>query len=139
GPFRAPERRFWQADGVYTTAAGYAGECEAVRVVFDPAKTRYEALLGSFWEGHDPTAAASAAHRSAIYWGSESQRRVAEASRDAYQRALSAAGKGRIATEIAAAPEFRLADDAEQQFLAKNPGAHAPSASTGVRYPKGTP
>jgi peptide-methionine (S)-S-oxide reductase len=109
-----------------------------VRVVFDPSKTKYETLLGSFWEGHDPTVAAAAAHRSAIYWSTETQRRAAEQSRDAYQSALSAAGKGRIATEIAPVTEFGLADDSEQQFLAKNPGAHAPSSWTGVRYPKGS-
>jgi enoyl-CoA hydratase len=137
GACRGPERRFWQANGVYTTAVGYAASREAVRVVFDPGKTSYEALLASFWEGHDPTAAVEPAQRSAIYWSTEGQRRAAEASRDAYQRALSAAGKGAIATEIAPAPDFHLADEAEQQYLAKNPDEHAASSSTGVRYPKG--
>jgi enoyl-CoA hydratase len=130
GPFRAPERSFWQADGVYTTAVGHAGDAEVVRVVFDPRRTSFEALLRLFWVGHDPTRG-----RSAIYWSSDVQRRTAEASRDAYQRALSGAGFGRVVTEILPAPEFRYAENAQQQYLAKKLGEHGRLDGTGVRYP----
>jgi len=157
GHFWGAERRFWQADGVYTTAVGYAGgetpnptydavssgrtgHAEVVRVVFDPRKTSYETLLRLFWEGHDPTQGTrqgndvGAQYRSVVYWASESQRRTAEASRDAYARALSAAGRGTITTEIQPAPEFHYAEDAQQQYLAKNPGGYGGLSGTGVAY-----
>ena len=157
GHFWGAERRFWQADGVYTTAVGYAGgqtpaptfdavcsgrsgHAEVVRVVFDPRKTSYEALLRIFWEGHDPTQGMQRAdegeshYRSGVYCFSSAQRRAAEASRDAYQRALSAAGFGRITTEIVDAPEFHCAEDSHQQYLAKNPGGYGGVTATGVRY-----
>jgi peptide-methionine (S)-S-oxide reductase len=145
GPFWGPERLFWQVDGVYTTAVGYAGSdhTEVVRVVFDPRKTCFDALLRVFWEGHDPTHAARAGsdgggqHRSAIFCTSPSQRQAAEASRRAYQQALSAAGAGTITTEIADAPEFKYAEDAQQQYLARDPSRHVSRAGTGVRVPIG--
>src|SRR5467141_1748779 len=144
GCFWGAERKFWQAPGVYSTAVGYAGgltpnptyrevcsgltgHTEAVRVVFDPHKVRYEDLLRVFWESHDPTQGmrqgndVGTQYRSAIYWADEEQRRAAEASRDAYQRALRAAGRGEIRTEIAPAPEFYYAEDYHQQYLDKNP------------------
>ena len=132
GSFRGAERRFWQADGVYTTAVGYAGadRAEVVRVVFDTRKTSYTALLRLFWEGHDPTRTRG----SVIYTTSDAQRRAAEQSRDAYQRALSAAGLGAIVTTIAATPEFELAEADQQQYLAKNPSGHSDTAGTGVRF-----
>ena len=132
GDCRGAERRFWQAEGVYTTAVGRAGDADVVRVVFDPRKTSVAALLRLFWEGHDPTQT----HSSAIYWSSDAQRRAAEASRTTYQRALSAAGLGTITTEIAAAPEFQCADESEQQYLAKHPGGYGEMSGTGVRYPE---
>src|SRR5687768_10744271 len=72
GCFWGAERKFWEADGVFTTAVGYSGgftpnpsyeevcsgrtgHNECVLVVFDPAKTSYEAMLRVFWESHDPT------------------------------------------------------------------------------------
>jgi enoyl-CoA hydratase len=130
GGLRGAERRFWQAEGVYTTAAGEAGGAEVVRVVFDPRRTSYEALLRPFWEGHDPTRPGSA-----IYVCAPAQRRAAEAMRDTYQRALSAAGFGAIVTEIVEAPEFHYAEEAEQQYLAKNPRVHDTLRGTGVRFP----
>ena len=125
GCFWGEEKVFWEAPGVYTTAVGYAGgftpnptyeevcsgrtgHTEAVLVVFDPAATSYEQLLKLFWEGHDPTQGmrqgndVGSQYRSAIYWQNEAQRAAAEASRDAYQQVLTAAGHGTITTEIAA-------------------------------------
>jgi methionine-S-sulfoxide reductase len=138
------ERRFWQAEGVYTTAVGYGGDregtrghAEVVRVVFDPSKTSFEALLRLFWESHDPTQGSDPASppRSAIYWTSDAQRGAAEASRTAYQRALSAGGFGPITTEVAAAPAFTYAEESHQQYLAKNPGSHSSLGGTGVPFP----
>jgi peptide-methionine (S)-S-oxide reductase len=108
-----------------------------VRVVFDPSKTSFEALLRLFWESHDPTQGSDpdSPPRSAIYWTSDAQRRAAEASRTAYQRALSAGGFGPITTEVAAAPAFTYAEESHQQYLAKNPGAHSSLGGTGVPFP----
>ncbi|MGA8364505.1 MAG: peptide-methionine (S)-S-oxide reductase MsrA [Solirubrobacteraceae bacterium] len=163
GCFWGEERVFWQAQGVYTTAVGYAGgftqnptyeevcsgatgHTEAVLVVFDPAVTSYEQLLKLFWEGHDPTQGmrqgndVGSQYRSAIYWQDEAQRAAAEASRDAYQQVLTAAGHGTITTEIepgGAAHPFYYAEDYHQQYLAKNPGAYCGAGGTGVACPVG--
>jgi peptide-methionine (S)-S-oxide reductase len=132
GPFRAAERLFWQADGVYTTAAGHVDGAEAVRVVFDPKKTTYPALLRLFWEGHDPT---RGSQRSAIYWSSETQRDAAEDSREAYRRALPEETRGHVRTEIVRAGEFALADAGEQQYLARHPNERVRNGGAGVRDP----
>jgi len=155
GCFWGAERKFWQLPGVYTTAVGYAaghtpnptyrevcsgmtGHAEVVLVVFDPQVTRYEDLLKAFWEDHDPTQGmrqgndAGTQYRSGIYYFSEADRRAAEASRDAYQQRLSAAGYGRITTEILPAPEFYYAEDYHQQYLAKNPDGYCGLGGTGV-------
>jgi peptide-methionine (S)-S-oxide reductase len=160
GCFWGAERKFWQTPGVYTTAAGYAGghtpnptyeevcsgrtgHTEAVLVVFDPKQVSYEALLKLFWESHDPTQGmrqgndVGTQYRSAIYTYSEAQRRAAEASREAYQRALSARGFGAITTEIRPAPEFYYAEDYHQQYLAKNPMGYCGLGGTGVSCPTG--
>jgi peptide-methionine (S)-S-oxide reductase len=165
GCFWGAERLFWQAPGVYTTAVGYAGgftpnptyeevcsaqtgHTEAVLVVFDLARTSYEALLKLFWEGHDPTQGmrqgndVGTQYRSAIYWTSEAQRDAALASRDAYQAMLRASGYGAITTEIAPlappAPEgFFYAEDYHQQYLAKNPFGYCGLGGTGVSCPVG--
>src|SRR5438105_6553198 len=144
GCFWGAERVFWQAPGVYTTAAGYAGgftpnptyeevcsgrtgHTEAVLVVFDPAVVSYEELLQVFWESHDPTQGmrqgndVGTQYRSGIYYFDDDQRRAAEASRDAYQPVLRQSGYGSITTEILQAPEFYYAEDYHQQYLAKNP------------------
>ncbi len=158
GCFWGAERIFWQTEGVYSTAVGYAGgftpnptyeevcsgrtgHTEVVRVVFDPAKISFDALLGLFWESHDPTQGmrqgndVGSQYRSAIYTYGESQRRVAEASRAAYQRALQASRLGEITTEISKAGEFYYAEDYHQQYLAKNPWGYCGIGGTGVRYP----
>ena len=160
GCFWGAERKFWQQDGVWTTAVGYAGgetpnpsyqevcsgetgHTEMVLVVFDPAKVSYGQLLKVFWENHDPTQGMrqgndiGTQYRSAIYTYSDQQQRQAEASRDAYQGALKAAGRGAITTEILAAPEFYFAEDYHQQYLAKNPGGYCGIGGTGVSCPAG--
>ena len=160
GCFWGAEKVFWQAPGVYTTAVGYAGgftpnptykevcsgrtgHAEVVLVVFDPKVTSYEKLLRTFWEEHDPTQGmrqgndAGTQYRSAIYTFGEEQRRAAEASRDAYQKVLTAAGHGQITTEIREAPEFFYAEDYHQQYLAKNPGGYCGLEGTGVSCPVG--
>ena len=162
GCFWGEEKVFWEAPGVYTTAVGYAGgftpnptyeevcsgstgHTEAVLVVFDPAVTSYEAMLKLFWEGHDPTQGmrqgndVGSQYRSAIYWRDESQRASAEASRNAYQQVLSAAGHGAITTEIAPLEShpFYYAEGYHQQYLAKNPGGYCGLGGTGVSCPIG--
>jgi peptide-methionine (S)-S-oxide reductase len=160
GCFWGAERKFWQMPGVFSTAAGYAagftpnptyeevcsgrtGHNEVVRVVFDPAKVSYEALLKTFWESHDPTQGmrqgndVGTQYRSGIYVYSPEQRRLAEASLEAYQRVLKAAGYGTITTEILDAPEFYYAEDYHQQYLAKNPMGYCGLGGTGVACPTG--
>jgi peptide-methionine (S)-S-oxide reductase len=160
GCFWGVERKFWQHQGVYATAAGYAagntpnpsyeevcsgqtGHNEVVLVVFDPAVVSYEALLGLFWEGHNPTQGMrqgndrGTQYRSGIYTCSEEQARLAESSRIAFQSALSGAGYGDITTEILSAGPFYYAEDYHQQYLAKNPGGYCGLGGTGVSCPVG--
>src|SRR5579859_1568555 len=160
GCFWGAERIFWQAPGVYTTAVGYAGgftpnptyeevcsgrtgHAEVVLVVFDPTKTSYEEILRLFWEGHDPTQGmrqgndVGTQYRSAIYYTTDEQRQIAEASRVAYADQLKAAGYGDITTEIAAAGPFYYAEDYHQQYLDKNPDGYCGLGGTGVACPVG--
>ena len=160
GCFWGAERKFWEAPGVYSTAVGYAGgatpnatykevcsgmtgHAEVVLVVFDPKVTSYDALLRLFWENHDPTQGmrqgndVGTQYRSAIYTFTPEQQRAAEASRDAFQQRLTAAGYGAITTEIIDAPEFFYAEDYHQQYLAKNPNGYCGLGGTGVTCPVG--
>jgi peptide-methionine (S)-S-oxide reductase len=160
GCFWGAERLFWQIPGVYTTAVGYAGgytpnptyeevcsaktgHTEAVLVVFDPAKVSYETLLKTFFENHDPTqgmrqgADVGTQYRSAIYFTTEDQRRVAEATRDAYAESLKRAGHGETTTEIAPAGPFYYAEDYHQQYLHKVPHGYCGLDGTGVSCPIG--
>jgi peptide-methionine (S)-S-oxide reductase len=160
GCFWGAEKKFWQLPGVYSTAVGYAGgstpnpsyrevcsgmtgHTEAVLVVFDPGKVRYEDLLKVFWENHDPTQGmrqgndVGTQYRSGVYCFDDEQLRAAKASRDAYQRHLSDAGYGAITTEILPAPEFYYAEDYHQQYLAKNPNGYCGLGGTGVSCPVG--
>jgi peptide-methionine (S)-S-oxide reductase len=160
GCFWGAERLFWQADGVWTTAAGYAGgftpnptyeevcsgstgHTEVVLAVFDPERTSYEEMLRIFWEGHDPTQGmrqgndVGTQYRSAIYWHSEEQRKAAEESRAMFGARLSGAGYGDITTEIAQAGPFYYAEEYHQQYLAKNPNGYCGLGGTGVSCPVG--
>jgi len=160
GCFWGAERRFWETPGVVSTAVGYAGgytpnptydevctgrtgHAETVLAVYDPARVTYEELLRLFWENHDPTQGMrqgndlGTQYRSAIFVGSEAERRAAEASRDAYQERLRDAGYGPISTEILDAGPFFYAEAYHQQYLAKNPGGYCPDHSTGVSCPIG--
>ena len=160
GCFWGAERLFWQAAGVYTTAAGYAGggtpnptyeevcsgrtgHNEVVLVVFDPEATNLEALLGIFWENHDPTQGmrqgndVGTQYRSGIYVVDDAQESAAARSRDRYAEVLAAAGYGPITTEIVPAPPFYYAEDYHQQYLAKNPWGYCGIGGTGVALPAG--
>jgi peptide-methionine (S)-S-oxide reductase len=158
GCFWGAEKVFWQAEGVYTTAVGYAGgytpnpiyeevcsgrtgHTEAVLVVFDPAVIDYEAVLKLFWESHDPTQGmrqgndAGTQYRSAVYTFSPEQQKAVLASKEAYGRALSGSGYGPITTEIAEAGDFYYAEGYHQQYLAKNPYGYCGLGGTGVACP----
>jgi peptide-methionine (S)-S-oxide reductase len=160
GCFWGAERKFWQADGVLTTAVGYAGgltpnptyeevcsgrtgHAEVVRVAYDPKATSFEALLRIFFESHDPTQGmrqgndTGTQYRSVIYTTTPEQRRAAEAARDAYQAALERAGHGRVTTEIRDGAPFYFAEEYHQQYLAKNPGGYCGLGGTGVSCPVG--
>ncbi len=162
GCFWGAERKFWQLSGVHSTAVGYAaghtpnptyrevcsgatGHSEVVQVVFDPARISFAELLRVFWESHDPTEGmrqgndVGTQYRSGIYPTSAAQRALAEGSREAYQRSLSAAGYGPITTEIVDAGPFYFAEDYHQQYLAKNPGGYCGLGGTGVSCPVGLP
>ena len=155
GCFWGAERLFWQTEGVWVTAAGYAGgftpnptyqetctgltgHAEVVLVVFDPKVVAYADLLKIFWEAHDPTQGmrqgndVGTTYRSAIYTFGPAQENAAAASRDAYEKALKAGGRGRITTEIAPAPEFYFAEADHQQYLARNPYGYCGLKGTGV-------
>ena len=158
GCFWGAERKFWQLEGVYTTAVGYAagitpnptyqevcsgmtGHNEVVLVVYDPRVISYEQLLKVFWESHNPTQGmrqgndTGTQYRSGIYTYSPQQKQLAEKSRSIYQEALNKAGHGQITTEIIDAPEFYYAEVYHQQYLAKNPGGYCGLGGTKVKCP----
>ena len=160
GCFWGVERVFWQLPGVWVTSAGYAGgftpnpsyeevcsgrtgHAEVVQVVFNPHEISYGELLKAFWENHDPTQGmrqggdVGTQYRSMILYLNDEQRAEAEASRDAYQAALAAAGKGEITTEIVPAGPYYFAEDYHQGYLAKNPGGYCGIGGTGVTCPIG--
>lgn len=160
GCFWGAERKFWQAEGVYSTQVGYAagftpnpsyeevcsgqtGHNEVVRVVFDPQQISFDEILQIFWESHDPTQGmrqgndVGTQYRSGIYCLDAAQKASAEASRDMFQDKLRAAGYGDITTEIVDAPEFYYAEDYHQQYLGKNPNGYCGLGGTGVSCPIG--
>jgi len=160
GCFWGAERKFWEANGVYTTAVGYAGgttpnpnyeevcsgrtgHTEAVLVVFDPAVTSLDAVLKLFWESHDPTQGmrqgndVGSQYRSAIYTNSSEQAVAVDRSRDAFARVLAEAGFAPITTEVAPAGPFFYAEEYHQQYLAKNPGGYCGLGGTGLTCPTG--
>jgi peptide-methionine (S)-S-oxide reductase len=157
GCFWGAERRFWQMDGVYSTAVGYAGgmtpnptyrevcsgqtgHTEVVQVVFDPRRISYERLLAAFWELHDPTQGmrqgndVGSQYRSAIYTTTDSQAAAAACSRDVYQASLTASGYPRITTEIGPIDSFYFAEEYHQQYLAKNPNGYCGIGGCGVPF-----
>ncbi len=157
GCFWGAERKFWEAEGVYTTAVGYAGgytpnpnyrevcsgltgHNEVVYVVYDPKRTQYEAMLRIFWENHDPTQGMrqgndrGTQYRSGVYAHTETQLEAAVASGEAYADRLEKASHGAITTEILRAPEFYYAEDYHQQYLAKDPAGYCGLGGTGVRF-----
>jgi peptide-methionine (S)-S-oxide reductase len=160
GCFWGAEKEFWQLDGVYSTAAGYAGgytpnptyeevcsgrtgHTEVVLVVFDPKVIGYAQILAQFWENHDPTQGMrqgndrGTQYRSAIYTFDESQIEIAEATAEAFGKRLATAGYGTITTEIAPLTQFYYAEEYHQQYLAKNPNGYCPVHATGVSCPVG--
>lgn len=160
GCFWGAERKFWQTEGVWSTAAGYAGgatpnptyeevcsgrtgHTEVVRVIFDPKIISYDQLLKVFFENHDPTQGmrqgndVGTQYRSAIYATSPAQCDAAEAAKTAYEAKLRAAGFGAITTEVRDAPAFFYAEDYHQQYLAKNPAGYCGIGGTGVSCPIG--
>lgn len=155
GCFWGAERKFWELEGVYTTAVGYAGgytpnptyqevcsgmtgHNEVVRVVYDPNIIPYEALLRVFWDAHDPTQGmrqgndVGTQYRSGIYTCDDDQKAAALSSRDRFQQRLTVNGFGAITTEIIDAPVFYYAEDYHQQYLARNPGGYCGLGGTGV-------
>jgi len=160
GCFWGAEKEFWQLEGVYSTAAGYAGgytpnptyeevcsgrtgHTEVVLVVFDPKVIGYARILQEFWENHDPTQGMrqgndqGTQYRSAIYTYDENQIELAESTAEAYGERLAAAGYGAVTTEIAPLTNFFYAEDYHQQYLAKNPNGYCPVHATGVSCPVG--
>ena len=160
GCFWGAERKFWQAEGVYSTQVGYAGgftpnpsyeevcsgqtgHNEVVQVVFNPAQISFEEILQIFWENHDPTQGmrqgndVGTQYRSGIYCLDATHKAAAEASRDMFQAKLSAAGFDTITTEIVDAPAFYYAEDYHQQYLGKNPNGYCGMGGTGVSCPIG--
>ena len=160
GCFWGAERKFWQANGVYTTAVGYAGGLtpnptyqevcsgltghnEVVLVVFDPKQITYDQILKIFWESHDPTQGmrqgndVGTQYRSGIYTYDDEQRRAAEASAKVYGDKLHTSGYGNVTTEIRDAPPFYYAEAYHQQYLGKNPNGYCGLGGTGVSCPVG--
>ncbi|NRP24395.1 Peptide methionine sulfoxide reductase MsrA [Aliiroseovarius sp. xm-m-379] len=161
GCYWGVERIFWQQPGVWLTMVGNAGgftpnptydelctgqtgHTEVVRVVYDPAKTSYEALLKVFWENHDPTQGMrqgndmGTQYRSAIYATTDAQLDAARLSAAEFAPRLAAQGFGAITTEIAWAGGFYPAEAYHQQYLSKNPGGYCGIGGTGVTCPIGT-
>ena len=159
GCFWGAEKKFWEA-GVYSTAVGYSaghtanpsyqevcsgrtGHAEVVRVLFDPKRISYAALLKIFWESHDPTQGmrqgndTGTQYRSGIYTYTDEQMRAAEASREAFEKALSNRGYSQITTGIRPASAFYFAEDYHQQYLAKNPSGYCGLGGTGIAFPGG--
>ena len=157
GCFWGEEKTFWEVPGVWSTTVGYAGgatpnptyeevcsgltgHAEVVRVVYDPAVVSFEQLLKKFWENHDPTQGMrqgndrGTQYRSVIYTTTDEQLAAAQASRDSYQKTLTARGYGEITTAIAPLEDYWYAEDYHQQYLVKNPFGYCPLHATGVPF-----
>lgn len=157
GCFWGAERFFWQQQGVFSTAVGYAGgltpnpsykelctgltgHTEVVKVMFDPEKISYQDLLVLFWQAHDPTQGMrqgndiGTQYRSAIYATSAQQLDAALQSKQHYQQRLTASGFSLISTEIISAPVFYYAENEHQQYLAKNPAGYCGLGGVDVSF-----
>ena len=155
GCFWGAEKKFWELEGVKLTAVGYAGGItknpdyrdvctgltghnEVVKVLFDPAEISYVEILGTFWENHDPTQLnrqgndIGTQYRSGAYYFSDTQKLRLLETKALYQELLQKAGFGSIVTEIKKTPEFFLAEDYHQQYLAKNPQGYCGLGGTGI-------
>ncbi len=158
GCFWGAERKFWQQQGVFSTAVGFIGghtqnptykevstgttdHNEAVLIIFDPKIITYHQLLKLFWESHNPTQGMrqgndiGTQYRSGVYTFHDQQQKVAQASKLSYQTALDTAGLAKITTEIIPAPSFYYAERYHQQYLAKNPDGYCGLGGTGIKYP----
>ena len=158
GCFWGAEEVYWQLPGVWSTSVGYAGghtphpsyeevcsgrtaHTEAVRVVFDPAQVSYADLVKRFFEVHDPTQGmrqgndVGTQYRSAIYFTSPEQEKIARELTDVYGAELARRGLGEITTEVREVPTYYYAEDHHQQYLAKNPFGYRCHANTGVKFP----
>ncbi|MCD4525513.1 peptide-methionine (S)-S-oxide reductase MsrA [Nocardioides sp. cx-173] len=159
GCFWGAEEVYWQLPGVWSTSVGYAGghtphpsyeevcsgrtaHTEAVRVVYDPARISYADLVKRFFEVHDPTQGmrqgndVGTQYRSAIYFTTPEQEAVAKELTEVYGAELARRGLGEITTEVREAPTYYYAEDAHQQYLAKNPNGYRCHANTGVKFPE---
>ncbi len=157
GCFWGEEQTFWQLPGVWSTSVGYAGgvtpnptyeevcsgrtgHAEVVRIIFDPKVLPYDDLLKEFWENHDPTQGMrqgndrGSQYRSIILTTTDEQQAKAEASREHYQKQVSARGLGEITTSILPLGDYFYAEDYHQQYLVKNPGGYCPLHATGIKY-----
>ncbi|NOQ16553.1 MAG: peptide-methionine (S)-S-oxide reductase MsrA [Methyloprofundus sp.] len=157
GCFWGAERFFWQQQGIYSTAVGYAGgstpnptykelctgltgHTEVVKIMFDPEKISYQQLLCLFWQAHNPTQGMrqgndiGTQYRSAIFANNTEQLDAARQSLQKYQQKLTAAGFGQITTEIKIAPPFYYAENQHQQYLAKNPDGYCGLGGIGVSF-----
>ena len=160
GCFWGAERAFWQTEGVWVTAVGYAGgytpnptyeevcsartgHNEVVLVVFDPSIITLEQVLAKFFEAHNPTQGMAQGndvgtqYRSGIYVNGDEQRAAAVAARHAFQTVLDGAGFGQITTEVEDLGPFYYAETYHQQYLAKNPGGYCGLGGTGLSCPIG--
>ena len=155
GCFWGVEKKFWQLEGIYTTAVGYSGgqtknptyrevctgmtgHNEVVLVVFDPTIISYKNLLKTFWEDHDPTQGmqqgndVGTQYRSGAYYFNEEQKKDFLETQKEYQSNLNAQGYGLITTEIKDVGPFYYAEHYHQQYLAKNPDGYCGVDGTGV-------
>jgi len=155
GCFWGAERKFWNVDGVYLTAVGYAagatpnptyqqvcsgatGHAEVVLIVFDRNKVSFEELLKVFFESHNPTQGMrqgndiGSQYRSGIYCVTEQQLQTARKVSESYQAELKKSGYPAVTTESKMIKKFYYAEEYHQQYLAKNPAGYCGIGGTGV-------
>ena len=158
GCFWGAERLFWQLDGVYSTAVGYAGgltphptyeevcsgrtgHTEIVRVIYNPEKCSLETLLAVFWQAHDPTQGnrqgndRGTQYRSAIYVNTDDELALAKDTARHYGASLAKGGFGPITTEIGKDKTFYYAEEFHQQYLHKVPNGYCGLSGCGISYP----